>query len=188
MGYTHYWTLKKSANDPARFKEAVELFKELWANVQKTFVITAGWDDEKKKWVKKRVKKEDLLHGWDGTGVPTFKDDEICFNGDKTYGLDHETFRISLQDLTNPDAWCNRRDNGDVWDFCKTARKPYDLAVCLALLAFKDVFGDDFEYSSDGVTRESIQDKENIKYWKSIGWKTKVEDEWKRAYKVYDSF
>ena len=34
------------------------------------------------------------------------------------------------------------------FDFCKTARKPYDVAVCLALLCFKKNFGNDFSYSN----------------------------------------
>ena len=187
MGYTHYWTLKKSANDPVRFKEAVELFKELWAAAPKTFT-GEGWDKKTESWKKKRFKKENLLKGGLGEGEPVITDTCIKFNGDAKYELDHETFCIDLADFTDPENNWSRRENGDIWDFCKTARKPYDLAVCLALMAFKDVFGDDFEYSSDGVTREGIKDPESIKYWKSINWKPEIEYEWKRAYRVYDKY
>ena len=76
------------------------------------------------------------LAGGNGTGKPVFTNTMVCFNG-----LDedsHETCYLAL-------------DNSDFeFDFCKTARKPYDVAVCLTLLCFKKFFGDDFKYSSDG--------------------------------------
>ena len=76
------------------------------------------------------------LAGSNGTGKPIFTNTMVCFNG-----LDedsHETCYLAL-------------DNSDFeFDFCKTARKPYDVAVCLTLLCFKKFFEDDFEYSSDG--------------------------------------
>ena len=62
MGYTHYWALKKECNDPIRFKEAVEMFKGLWAAAPKTFSYQV-WDDEKNCWKLKRFKKENLLFG-----------------------------------------------------------------------------------------------------------------------------
>ena len=44
-------------------------------------------------------------------------DDEIIFNGNPIGNLDHETFYI------------NKKNDKDSFNFCKTARKPYDLAV-----------------------------------------------------------
>jgi hypothetical protein len=77
-----------------------------------------------------------VLAGSNGTGKPLFTNTMVCFNG-----LDedsHETCYLAL-------------DNSDFeFDFCKTARKPYDVAVCLTLLCFKKFFEDDFNYSSDG--------------------------------------
>ena len=110
------------------------------------------------------------IAGGDGNGKPTITPYTISFNGKGEKS--HETFFI--------------RYDVDGWNFCKTARKPYDVLVCLSLLAFKEAFGDDFEYSSDGVTRESLNDAENIKHWKSIGLEPKVEEEWETAYKVWD--
>ena len=43
--------------------------------------------------------------------------DEIMFNGMAIKGLDHETFYI------------NKKNDRESFNFCKTARKPYDLAV-----------------------------------------------------------
>jgi hypothetical protein len=41
-------------------------------------------------------------------------------------------------------------DTEKVFSFCKTAQKPYDLAVCSALIIAKKYFGDDIILSSDG--------------------------------------
>tara|TARA_R100001143_G_scaffold59491_1_gene58126 strand:- start:206 stop:529 length:324 start_codon:yes stop_codon:yes gene_type:complete len=44
-------------------------------------------------------------------------DDEIIFNGNPKDEQDHETFYI------------NKKNDKESFNFCKTARKPYDLAV-----------------------------------------------------------
>lgn len=118
---------------------------------------------------------KDLLHdGW-GEGEPIITDTEVVFNGDASKGLDHEGFALTA-------------DNSIEWDFCKTARKPYDIAVCLCLLAFKKVFGDEFSYSSDGTTRERIAEPTDYmkKYSAETGYVYKVEEEWQKAYDIFD--
>lgn len=50
-----------------------------------------------------------------GQGKPVVTKNKILLNGDETFGLDHETFAI-----TNKERGFN---------FCKTARKPYDYTV-----------------------------------------------------------
>ncbi len=40
--------------------------------------------------------------------------------------------------------------NSTRWDFCKTARKPYDKIVTAILIAARYDFGDNFSLSSDG--------------------------------------
>lgn len=66
--------------------------------------------------------------------TPTINGACVCFNGVEENS--HETFYIELGDKN--------------FQFCKTAHKPYDLAVCVCLLCFKEVFGNDMELSSDG--------------------------------------
>lgn len=81
-------------------------------------------------------------------GAPTVGDEEIAFNG---AGEDaHESFhvrriRAPLEPWQTPD----RRG----WDFCKTARKPYDVAVtaCLCYLA---TVAETHTVSSDGSGRD----------------------------------
>ena len=106
-----------------------------------------------------------------GEGEPTISDSEVYFNGkgDESY----ETFAI--------------RDDDGEWNCCKTARRPYDLLVCVSLLAFKEAFGDDFSYKSDGITKEAYENRENNKYWKQIGFVPEgPEEEWMEAYKVWE--
>lgn len=115
MGYTHYWTFKKSpaeiADGKQKFANAVALFKE---GLKKLSHIPLG-------------------NGM-GEGEPTITDTEIWLNGKAPE--DYETCAMSLESKG--------------FDFCKTARQPYDPVVCLLLLCMADAFGDDFEYSSDG--------------------------------------
>ena len=66
----------------------------------------------------------------------------IRFNGIDEDG--HETFYLE------PSTGFN---------FCKTARKPYDLPICEVLLVLKDYYGTRFELSSDGFY---INDDEEI--------------------------
>lgn len=65
---------------------------------------------------------------------PIFTDSEIRFNGVADNGC--ETFSVTA-------------DQED-FDFCKTAREPYDVLVCAVLIAFKHRFGELVEVSSDG--------------------------------------
>lgn len=111
------------------------------------------------------------IAGGDGNGNPVINERKICFNGKGKES--HETFCIAL--------------DRDGWDFCKTAHKPYDILVCLSLLAFKSVFGGDFDYTSDGITKEDYEDRENNEYWKKINFVPEgPEKEWQAAYKVWE--
>ncbi len=87
----------------------------------------------------KNLDKSIVLRGGDGTGLPEFTRERICFNGDGQQGLDHETFYFDKEP--------------DNFKFCKTNHKPYDffVGVCLLSLANR-VTG--FEFSSDGDNRE----------------------------------
>ena len=106
-----------------------------------------------------------------GEGEPTISDTEVYFNGKGDESC--ETFGIQAND-------------GE-WNCCKTARRPYDLLVCVSLLAFKEAFGDDFSYKSDGITKEAYENRENNKYWKQIGFVPEgPEEEWMEAYKVWE--
>lgn len=130
MGYTHYWKFKQNPKNikdgNKKFAKAVELLKKCLTKVPTELELE---DDN--------CKVPFVLKGGNGKGEPIFTNEVVCFNGDASMNYDHETCYLAL-------------DNEDYgFDFCKTARKPYDVAVCLTLLCFKKTFGDDFSYSSD---------------------------------------
>ena len=88
----------------------------------------------------KIVKDQDkILASWDGIGKPIVTEKEINFNGKKDFS--HENFRIFMN-------W-----DGD-FDFCKTARKPYDIVVVACLSVLKYYLGDSVRVSSDGEGEE----------------------------------
>lgn len=85
-------------------------------------------------------------------GDPLFPmiEHEIRFNG--VGELSHETFLLMIE---NPS-----------FEFCKTARKPYDLPVC-CMLILASLFADSGEISSDGIG-ESYCDQEWRDAWKHL--------------------
>jgi hypothetical protein len=75
------------------------------------------------------------LAGGDGTGAFTLNSEELTLNGDAATDDDYETFQLTP------------RATG--FDFCKTARRPYDAVVGAILLrAYHLIAG--FSLSSDG--------------------------------------
>ena len=72
-------------------------------------------DDE---WKRVKDEYEWLKEMGEGIIVDESKNnDEIIFNGNSIGDLGHETFYI------------NKKNDKESFSFCKTARKPYDLAV-----------------------------------------------------------
>ena len=121
--------------------------------------------------VKKAEERGIKIVGGNGEGKPKFTRKCISFNG---AGDDsHESFVLIY-------------DEPSTFDFCKTCREPYDLVVATSLLALKYVYGEDFQYDSDGITREGIKDEEQIAYWKSINYTPKIEEEWEQAYELWE--
>ena len=145
MGYTHYWTPKEVSAE--KFKEFADTCKELKKNLPEKSNSGLGYPD-----------KKILIRGGNGTGKPIFKDNIVSFNGDLKRDMDHETFYI---------------EHGyDEWNFCKTARKPYDLLVCACLIAAHEILG--YEVSSDGGINEWTS---AIKFYLDIVYGEMVDDE-----------
>lgn len=112
------------------------------------------------------------IAGGDGTGNPIINNKCVYLNG--VHPNCCETFYLDRK--------------GEGFGFCKTTREPYDIVVCCFLLAFKKVFGKDFEYRSDGTTRGDLRNKENKKYWAEHcpNYTPRVEKEWSAAYKLFN--
>lgn len=143
MGYTHYYKFKKNPraieNGAEKFANAVNATKICIGRLPKRIYYTYTiWNEETSAFGIKKRKSYRLypMRGGNGYGEPVFKPYFICFNGDEEHGQGYETFHIDF--------------NNNFCTFCKTARQPYDVAVCIALLCFKHYFGDDFNFRSDG--------------------------------------
>lgn len=126
MGYTHYWTY-----NPNEIKDTEELRIRFRFAVE---LINQAYQFTKKQ-------KICIIRGGLGVGKPMINESQVWFNGDEKTGMDHETFSIK---------WYP--DGGIAKDFCKTARKPYDIMVCFSLLALNHAIDnpDAFSFSSDG--------------------------------------
>ncbi len=81
-------------------------------------------------------KATNVLKGGHGVGDAEASDDRLWCNGDEDKGQDHETFGI----------W----NDSSGHDFCKTARKDYDVYVVACLATIKYIMGDDIDVRSDG--------------------------------------
>jgi hypothetical protein len=84
------------------------------------------------------------IRNWHGDGHPTANSKLISFNGDSKKDLDHESFIL---------------DNKIGFNFCKTARKPYDYAV-RTILREALTRGYITDLSDDGINEEIISDDE----------------------------
>lgn len=81
-----------------------------------------------------------LSYEYDQPGKkPLLTDTEIRFNGKGGGG--HETFMLT-------------QAKQDRFVFCKTARKPYDFAVCVCLTIFKKHLGASIDIGTDGGPEE----------------------------------
>ena len=145
MGYTHYWNynpnnIKSTEELRKKFKKASSLiakFYKFTKNQKKAHGDCAGGYYQEQPF---------KICGGFGEGIPIINESMIWFNGDKSNGMSHETFCINIFDQKEPNGF----------NFCKTARKPYDIMVCFSLLAFKYTFNDldVFHFSSDGTNAD----------------------------------
>jgi hypothetical protein len=125
VGYTHYFSRPKSLLK-RRFNRAANDCKRI---VDALVAAEAC-----------RVQKER-----DDPSPPIFTPKLICFNGPGGYG--HETFTVAQVYQARP--W-ECPENELYSSFCKTARKPYDLAVCCCLIVLKHYLKEQFLVRSDG--------------------------------------
>ena len=82
----------------------------------------------------------DTLHGKDGTSSPVINDSEIIFNGNRSNDNDFEPMIVEK----NPTRGYRQ--------FCKTNRKPYDLAVAVLIRILIDENAEGIVNWIDGPT------------------------------------
>ena len=128
MGYTHYWYYTSKQTDTDGMKEVKRELLLLKRILPQTTETAGGYFSDEPL----------IIKNWEGKGYPEILDNEVAFNGDASRGHDHESFVFKIEEGQN------RK-----FSFCKTARKPYDFFVCLALLSMvKNLEG--IEISTDG--------------------------------------
>jgi hypothetical protein len=123
MGYTHYFYQHRDLRD--------DEWRALCGGCQRMLTIP---------------EMPPLSRGESFPVPPEITDDVICFNGVGDDG--HETFVVYR---TKTDPWTGEpSEKEEVFQFCKTAYKPYDLPVTAILAYLDSTFPDAFVISSDG--------------------------------------
>jgi hypothetical protein len=171
LGYTHYWYRPREIARPT-MAQIVADFRTMLPVLSAVGVPLAGGlgDGEPE------VTDDDLCFNgpehcghpqdhsvvipWptdDGSGVGSAADGKAgvwfagvqlahrACNGDCSY----ETF--SFPRVLLPKKWQKPEDDGTFFKFCKTAFRPYDLAVCIALLIAKHRIGEGIRVETDGT-------------------------------------
>lgn len=136
MGYTHYFA----------YSPLTEAFRKSWpAMVADTRDIVA------------HVQSLGVaVTGSMGRGQPEITERYIALNG----LIDHESLWIEPQPPNysiDPYGARQYASRGFVWSFCKTAWKPYDLAVAAILLRCRQLAPHAFAISSDGRWEDEWQ-------------------------------
>lgn len=142
MGYTHYF-----AYDPyheafiAGYPQMVDDARRIVSHIDRPGV---------------------RIRSWSGKGAPEFDASNIAFNGTAAGDMGHESFvidtdpRKSWEHPENAGTMWARHERaqyeriGAMWCFCKTARKPYDVAVGAVLLRCAQIAPTAFVIASDG--------------------------------------
>ena len=145
MGYTHYWKFNTNYKiSSLKWKEIVDDFNK---------ILDVEID----------IPSNDLYCGTEGlTRLRSIlepdsdqrleiTDNEIRFNGREEGDRGHETFSLQRMSDKRLEEYAERLDRNYIFDFCKTARKPYDIVVCCLLVILKYHLGNMIEVSSVGA-------------------------------------
>jgi hypothetical protein len=126
MGYTHYnYRPRKNAGSAYMYGKLALDAKAICEHAQSIGIKLGDWSGE------------------NGTS-PQFTEGEFSFNG--IDDMSHETF--TWKALPTQVEW--RKDEPEIFDFCKTAMKPYDAVVTAILIRAKEIYGSCVSISSDG--------------------------------------
>ena len=151
MGYTHYWCRSKPFTQKQWETICMRTLDAIVKHCDRNR-ITLAWEYDSP------AEPQPTFFGGPmyGPKVPQVDNDVIRFNGWKDDG--HETFMLTkekpeqagvlFEQLVQSPSWNPAAKES--FDFCKTARKPYDMAVMLVLLIAHDVAPKSIRISSDG--------------------------------------
>lgn len=170
MGYTHYWYRQKAIG-PKTYAKIVQDFRRLLPTLEEWGIHLAGGFgegephiDEAEVWFNGNQncghpQDQAVVIPWPtdkGYGVASQREDvkagtwfagtllsKRCCNGDCSY----ETFYFPR--VVDPREW-QQPENGFLFSCCKTAFRPYDVAVTAFLVIAKHHLGDRLRVHSDG--------------------------------------
>lgn len=126
MGYTHYnYRPRKNAGSAYMYGKLALDAKAICEYAYTIGIKLGDWSGE------------------NGT-QPQFTESEFSLNG--IDDMSHETF--TWKALPTQSEW--RKDEPEIFDFCKTAMKPYDAVVTAILIRAKEIYGSCVSVSSDG--------------------------------------
>lgn len=130
MGYTHYnYRPRKNAGSAYMYGKLALDAKAICEYAYTIGIKLGDWSGE------------------NGTS-PQFTEGEFSLNG--IDDMSHETF--TWKALPTQSEW--RKDEPEIFDFCKTAMKPYDAVVTAILIRAKEIYGSCVSISSDGDWNE----------------------------------
>lgn len=131
MGYTHYFTFKKDRATPAKEREV-------------SYQLAVRQCQRILRYYNKQFQSGDIerLSGY-SAHCKTGSYHGINFNGAGEYA--HEN--LLLREHFN---------QNESFNFCKTARKPYDTCVTACLIVLKHYLGDNVDIGSDGERTDWI--------------------------------
>ena len=144
MGYTHYWKLNLDYEiNSEKWKEIVDDFNKILdveINIadNNIYAGTGGMTSLRK-----------ILEPYSNQKLE-ITDEEIRFNGREEGDRGHETFSLQRKSDKRLEDYASRLNRKYIFDFCKTARKPYDIVVCCLLIILKHRLGNMIEIGSDG--------------------------------------
>lgn len=182
MGYTHYWRRRREYA-PGAFSPIVADFRKLLPYLKEAGIgLAGGFGEGEPKVTEEEVwfnGLENCGHAESDLGItwPAAKARGVSLAvaqssappvtghwfagallGSRSCGGDcsHET--LYFPRVRQPHEWEKEPEKGGFYfDFCKTAYKPYDLAVTAFLIIAKHHLGDEIRVSSDG-DRDQWQD------------------------------
>lgn len=126
MGYTHYnYRPRKNAGSAYMYGKLALDAKAICEHAYTIGIKLGDWSGE------------------NGTS-PQFTEGEFSLNG--IDDMSHETF--TWKAMPTQVEW--RKDEPEIFDFCKTAQKPYDAVVTAILIRAKEIYGSCVSISSDG--------------------------------------
>ena len=90
--------------------------------------------------------------------LPHVSNQEVRFNDREKNG--HETFHIKRKEEIRD--YQKTEGAKEAFNFCKTARKPYDKYIVACLIIAKSIFGKDIKISSDGELEDWQEGKKLV--------------------------